>query len=662
MLSCQLFSPANGPAPVGTGQSQGSSGQLVEATAQPQGTSGSPAGPSYQNAQNPPDAHVVWFTQDASNPQNVYYCVTYTSHDASQAQFSSTFEISAYNSAGNELGQSTDMVGWIYPGQELTTAGEIDLNSSGTVARLELKAEDPGTLAPAHGGKGNPLSAENASFAVIGGLADAVGTIQNSMDQTLMGVNVVALALDASGKIIDAAQTNLAFLPAMGQSVVEVNMHIKDAPAKVELVPGLAGNAEFVDQTSSPITVEKAGALLGAEGSLQAVFVLRNSASRGYAGAYYNASLYDSQGNAVASDDDVLPFFFPLSRLAYVVSIPIPDGAFVSKIVVQVQPVPDSDAPSPAAAQIKEPNPLVPSQVEFKPQENKVTVLLTNTSKEDIENVSAVAVLYNAAGQIVGGGENSDSNLPASAKMQLDIPVLVIGDAAHVVAHTEVIPYGSPASLSSAAGAQPTSPSGGQSPSSSSVLDAEILAQWFEQPSGDRTEVDWAFQMANPNPSLELQNVGYQVTAYDSSGLTLKSIDGTIGLVPIGQPLGVAGSIQLSSPASVGKVDISITSPGQPLTPTSAQLPLLIGQANYVHYPGWDMVTGTVDNTENQEMNGVSFDALVFDKNDLIVGGGESISNFIPAGSKIPVVVPVATTGEGVRVELYPDISSSQAV
>ena len=116
MLACQLVSPSNT--------------QEAE-SAPPTAGSGSitaPVGPTSENAQTPPDAKLDWFLQDTNDPSELYYCVTYTGHEASQAQWSSEFQITASDADGNKLGGSSDTVGWIFPGQSLSVVGNTHLD------------------------------------------------------------------------------------------------------------------------------------------------------------------------------------------------------------------------------------------------------------------------------------------------------------------------------------------------------------------------------------------------------------------------------------------------------------------------------------------------------------------------------------------------------
>ena len=648
-LACQLTSPPKGSEPASAIPAAHSTPD-----AGPADGTASNSGPASKEAQEPLDAEVAWFQPDASNPKFVRYCIIYTNRNTSQAQFNSLFRIMAYDAGGNQLDESSAMIGWVLPGQSLPVGGLIYLDSGQKVERLEVKPEGTGQLAAPPGGKNGPLSVENASFFTINRTPTVVGVIRNSLNKTLMGIEVTALAYDAGGKLVDASTGQLSFVSAGQQAAVQVELRISEPPARVELHPALSGSAEFLDAQTTPIAVEKAGALLSGGELVRAIFVLKNNAARAYASSYYIASLYDSQGKAVAAATGEVPFISPGSRIAYVTHIPFAAGAAVTRLEVQVQPRPDSDSFNQGVADVTS-SPLAAEQAKYIPEvsnNGKVTALVRNTYGRSVDSVSAVAVLYDAAGQIVGGGETGIGALPASEQTQVEIPVGVEGDVAQV----EVFPQvNNPSSLLAGSGSQPVSPGGPKDTPTPSAEAPEILSQWFARSSGNPDWVNFAFLVENPNPSLELRDAEYQALAYDSAGLVLNSVTGYIGLLPAGQRLGVVNNTIVKDTDTIAKLEITLTQPGQPQTPASSQPPLRTGQATYSHYQEWDVVSGVVNNSLNREITGVAVNALAFGADGQIVGAGNSFGEyFVPAGGQTPVAVRVNSTDKAVRGELYP--------
>jgi hypothetical protein len=524
MLACQLLSPSKGEEPA-----QAVPSDLGET-------------PEFQYASEPPEARLDWFKQDDFDPKYLRYCITYTNHDHSRAQFLSSFQITAYDADGNQLGETTELTGWILPGQSLPVAGAVYLSTDGKVDRLEVQAESPGQVAPPPGKKESFLSIENAQIILINKTVYAVGALRNDSDKTLTNVMVTALVYDSSDKLIDAEYTTLLFVPAGQQTAVQVDLEVSTEAARVELYPYLGQSAEFWDAQSPSLTVEKAAALQNVDGLVEAIFVVKNSAARAYAGSFYNISLYDAQDKPVAAETGEIAFIFAGSRTAETTTVSYPSGTKIARMDVQVQPRSDNDWVNQQAAAVTTPDPLTFEQVQYKPDpshfDDKVTLLVKNGSSQTVDAMGAAALLYNTAGQIVGGGETPVGILPAGGQTQLEIHVNAKGEVDKI----EVIPfyYHAPAAPG-AADAPPVSPGDAQETSTPSAEAPRILSQWFAQSTENRAWVDFAFLVENPNPTLELLGTEYQAVVYDQAGTVLGSTKGWIPLLPAGGRQGVVG-------------------------------------------------------------------------------------------------------------------------
>jgi hypothetical protein len=425
----------------------------------------------------------------------------------------------------------------------------------------------------------------------------------------------------------------------------------------VELYPGLSSNAEFLEAQTTPITVEKAAALQDFDGQMIAIYILKNNAARAYAASSYVISIYDAQGNALAATSSSVAFMSPNSRLAKIDRISYPAGASVARMDVQVQPRPEDDwANQEAAAASNAPNPLIPEQIQYTPDashtEDKVTALVKNSSNQGVDHGGVAAVLYNAAGQIVGGGETGVGFLPAGGQTQVEIRVEVEGE----VAQTEIIPffYNTPVAPGSSS-TQPASSGNIQETPLPTAEAPRILSQWFAQRSDDRWVVNFAFLVENPNPDLELLRSEYQVVAYDKAGLVLVSQIAYIDLLPAGQSMAGVGTVTVKETDMVDRMEVTLSDPGQAQTPANPQMPLSAGQVKYTHYQDWDIVSGLVNNSLNQEMTEVAVNAVLFDANGQIIGAGQSYgSYFVPANGQVPVAVRAASNGQVARAEFYP--------
>jgi hypothetical protein len=654
IISCQISSPLAKLTPSGGDESS-----------QPSFLPGSPTNLPFENAQKSPDAKLDWFQKFTDNPQDVYYSITFTSSNSSQAQFNSAFQITAFDASGSKLGENRIYTGWILPGKTLHQAGLMNLNTSGEVAHLEITAQDPvGQLAAVPGGKNGILAADaNASFVTISNQQYIVGTIHNLMDKTLTKIDVVALAYDPDGKIVDASAGYLDFIPAGKQTAVQVQMHVKKQPARVELFPSLNNNAEIQDVQPPPITLEKAGALKNFDGQMEAIYILKNNTGFAYNRSAYIISLYDAQGKALAATSNSnIEFISPGSRCGMIDRIGYPAGTTVARMDVQVLPRSEKDG-YPALTGIG-PNPVLAEQVLYKPgvnQDNKVTAMIINPSQLTLDQIGVAAVLYNDTGQIIGGGSTSVGILTAAGRMQVEIPVDVKG----TVTRTEAIPffYNTPTGLVNSKAQVDRSSNPQATPTFDSKM-PEVLSKWFSQSSSDRAVVNIAFLVENPNPDVDLVRSEYQVLAYDKAGLTLSTRTVFIDLLPAGQKMAEVDTMIVKDTDTVDKIEIIPSQPGESQAPTNPQRLLSAGQVKYTHYRDWDIVSGLIKNSQNQEMDELGVNALVFDANEQIIGAGKSDdSYFAPGNSQVPMAIRVETKGTVARAEFYPfsqSINSNQ--
>ncbi len=397
------------------------------------------------------------------------------------------------------------------------------------------------------------------------------------------------------------------------------------------------------------------GALRIFPGTVKTVFVLENHAPRGYAPVTYHLSLYDLQDRAVAELDGEIGFIFPNSRSAHEARLFYDRSISVARVDLRIRPNLDDRGDNQGAAGSGS-IPIAAGSAQYWPsidhRHDKVTALLSNTSDQPIDSAGATALLYDVAGQIVGSGSNSLGVLPTGGQMQAEIDVDIMGD----VDRAEVIPffYHPPAGLGASA-AQPASPSGAQETPPPSAQAPEILASWFMQNSSNASVFDYALLLANPNPSLDLHDIEYQVVAYDDAGLAVASSTAWLDWLPAGGRLGIINTLVVDNDEIPARIEAAIAAPGRPQAPAGAQVAPQAGPAVLASYGDWNAVSGRVGNALGQPVAGVRANALVFDDSDRLVGAGEGHDDyFIPAGGQAPVAVKIATTGVPVRAELYP--------
>jgi hypothetical protein len=82
--------------------------------------------------------------------------------------------------------------------------------------------------------------------------------------------------------------------------------------------------------------------------------------------------------------------------------------------------------------------------------------------------------------------------------------------------------------------------------------------------------------------------------------------------------------------------------------------------AESIHYSEelfMDLVTAVVHNPYTTVLENLCVSAVLYDHQDRIVGGGYIFLSFIPAEQSAGVWIPVASSGNVARVEVYPTLS-----
>lgn len=175
-----------------------------------------------------------------------------------------------------------------------------------------------------------------------------------------------------------------------------------------------------------------------------------------------------------------------------------------------------------------------------------------------------------------------------------------------------------------------------------------VVAQGFAQVGATAT---YAFTLVNPNPDLIARDTRFQVVAYDSAGIVLRTDAGVIALVGPGTQTGAAGGLSLPEGLQVARVEVLLS---RSLFVQAVPIPT-IGVENIALVEGErPAVTGIVRNPYSQDLENLTMVAIAYDAAGAISGGGSSSIIFIPAGGQAAAEVPVMIGGTPNRVELYP--------
>lgn len=362
-------------------------------------------------------------------------------------------------------------------------------------------------------------------------------------------------------------------------------------------------------------------------------FLVENpNTGRSFESTQYHVAAYDAAGTVVETDSGYLSLILPGETTARSGAIFLDEGVTVDHIEVQLSPG-DSEASDAipsfgVASPLYLPNDFFPA----------VTAVLSSPYQKDVTDVQVSVVVYDSAGEIIGGGFTFVSFIPAGGQTGVHASVTADGQVDHV----EVYPALSGLSLLTAASAVPSG-------AEAITLDKQGAGQ-------DDTNVGVGFVVTNPNAGFAVENSRYRSTAYAADGSVLSTDEGYIHLLLPSETLGVGSRMLLGKGQTVDHVDVQIL-PGD--YTTSDPVPSFTTD-NVTYKPGQfgDSVTGEITSPYTKDISSLLVYALAYDADGKIIGGGFTFLDFVPAGGKAAVDVTVAVAGKPETVELYGAVSA----
>ena len=152
---------------------------------------------------------------------------------------SGTYQVAAYDEAGNVLDVDSSYLPLIFPASRTAMSVDLRLPDGTTPARVDIQVS---TDAPKAGKVAvSPFTVLQADY-LPGSYSNKVtGTIQSAYGEELTYVAVTAILYNEAGEIIGSGRSYIDKLPANGQGQVEISVTNLAPPAKVELFVSFSG-------------------------------------------------------------------------------------------------------------------------------------------------------------------------------------------------------------------------------------------------------------------------------------------------------------------------------------------------------------------------------------------------------------------------------------
>jgi len=361
-------------------------------------------------------------------------------------------------------------------------------------------------------------------------------------------------------------------------------------------------------------------------------FLVENpNAELAFESAQYQVAVYDDADTVLDTDSGYIEVILPGQTLGVAGTMWLDEGVTVSKLEVQLlqgDPVPTE--------------PISTFAVEFGTYyvgeySDTATGVINSPYGSDLQNIHVSAVVYNEAGEIVGGGYTYLNFVLANGSTGAEVSVVASEDAATV----ELYPVISGLTFWSEETELPEGAS-----------NIALTKQGFGQ---DGQEVGFGFIVENPNGNFAIESSTYHVTAFAEDGHVLATEEGYVEVLLPEQALGVAGTTYLVEDTTVARVEAEILV-GDFVE--SDLLPYFTAE-NVIYKPDeyWPEVTGRIVSPYSQDITDARVAAILYDEAGEIIGGGFTYLDFAPANGKAAVEVSVTGSGTPATSQLYATVS-----
>ncbi len=173
----------------------------------------------------------------------------------------------------------------------------------------------------------------------------------------------------------------------------------------------------------------------------------------------------------------------------------------------------------------------------------------------------------------------------------------------------------------------------------------------------DETTLVTVFLLQNTSPQSTLEDVEYTVYAHDASGAQVGNDIGYIQFIFPDQIIGVVNEIRLDEGISVDSVSVDWVI-GDTNVYDDFDYPFVVENSKYYSGDSGDYITGVIKNTDYQIYTDLRVNAVAYDANDVVIGGGYTYVDFIPNKDQVGVSIRATLLEEPARVEIYPAFSA----
>ena len=314
----------------------------------------------------------------------------------------------------------------VLPGQRIGIAGTAIVDEGVQISSMQVQVLT-----------GSPIEVSDEAFIVESPVfypddfaPRVAGIVNNPSAVTITDLRISTITFDEAGQINGGGFTFLELVPASGRAVSSHGVDFNGTVASAEMFAMITILSDRIE--ANPDTdVQVANFGYGSEPDRDvlgwAALITNPTEDMAVIGSRYHVSFYDSEGRPLADDSGFVEHIFPGATTAIGSDfVFLPDGIVAASMDVAFR-----TGELRATQRLDQ---FIVENVTFVDEgfSASVTGIVRNPYDEDFENLDTVAVAYDEAGNIIGGGSSFLDFLLAQGQSAAEVGVTVAGTPATV--------------------------------------------------------------------------------------------------------------------------------------------------------------------------------------------------------------------------------------
>ncbi|MBG0784308.1 MAG: hypothetical protein H0S79_04330 [Anaerolineaceae bacterium] len=329
------------------------------------------------------------------------------------------YSVYLYDANGDEIGNDYSNVHWIFPGQTFGIVFNLYLDDENAlVDSVNVDWEYDSTFAA--DGFTNPFTTSNLVYWQNGDYPIVTGIINNTDPETYTDIRTNIICYNSAGEIVGGGYTYIDFVPGSDYMGFSTYVDAYDSVASVEVFPTFTYSSLQYEGNDfwSEISVLEDYFYSTTYGSLLGGFVIQSNIDTVLSDSVAVVNFYDKDGNITSTGEYYIDLLLPHQTLGISPwAMTPPDDATTDSYDVLVLPGDyESDY------ELTENPFVVNSAILTGDYNDQVTVNFTNTYSKQASEVDVYVLLYDAEGNIIGGGNDwTTEPIPAGSTMDFEL-------------------------------------------------------------------------------------------------------------------------------------------------------------------------------------------------------------------------------------------------